>query len=207
VDDIRRPYYADSFRLVGDNHAPVHELGFELPSLVNGHYHMAAVAGGQLLLTYSYRVMSGSGQCLLRLPLSELKLDPAKRNGEQSTVEHQGAYAKTISAPGDPITRWEGMVVRGNSVLLAAGPRGLLEVPTQFVEGTKAKVTKFGLPVHSVCVKDEGATWLIVGNVPENAEVGSESASSTAFDLIKVGKEDGEIQSRISLPGQFTLLG
>lgn len=156
VDDVVMPMLADWFAL--DSQGRARRLGdWSLPGVINGHYqHAALLTRGPgewtLFLVAQYSIRSGSGHDLAAVPVrgdslvfpDDLVLQNARGGPIPVLEEHVARGSQGI---GKTITAWTGMAVdaAGGKLLIAAGGRGLLVVPTDFAHDT---------PVISVSLGD-----------------------------------------------------
>ncbi|MEZ4428000.1 MAG: hypothetical protein R3A51_09975 [Nannocystaceae bacterium] len=191
IDDEVTPIYADSFALDGAAH-PAHKASWELPGVINGHYHAGALArteaaDGTLYLLASYGIMDGWGQDLvalsvvgdrLRVPRG-LVVNSAASSEPPVLEEHvsreTGQPEKLVA--GTTFTEWPSVSFypgtdRIPSWLLApAGERGLLLIPDRFTPQTLANAVALGAPCLDVIVSDERVFALVGGDAPAVLEL------------------------------------
>ena len=178
VDDVVMPIYADLFRLSAGG-TPVHLAGLTLPGVINGTYdrvHLSRTgpADGTLFAVTPYSVMDGHGHSLAALPIKDnalsaaedgmvLNSSPGGRTGPAIIEEHVSRRdgAQTLWA-GTDYTALTGLDRLGDQLLLAAGERGLLVVPADFVPGAAISTVDVGGSALDVAVVGERA-WVLVG--------------------------------------------
>ena len=172
IDDIRRPFFADSFDLAGGDLSAVH--GFELPALTNGHYAHAALLvdsafNGRLFAITPFAVLRGSGRDLLAIPFTGGKPSSTDiRSGGVARLEEMVARPFDSRDPsllaGDVDTPWSGIAAvadsTGGKVLIAAGARGLLSVPADFDSTSKVAAHDLGGEITDV-LAHEGRVWAL----------------------------------------------
>lgn len=179
IDDIVNPIYADTFRVQPDG-TLAHDQAFELPGMINGRYRAGVLAAsgddsGTLFVLGDYLILDGRGQDLAALPVERGR---PKHDGElvlNSTVltdppvleEHVGSVTgnpdKLVAST--EFTPWTGVEIVGTGerfLLLPAGARGLLAVPTVFTPETKAQVV-FAEPTMDVEVDGNGRVFVLTG--------------------------------------------
>jgi hypothetical protein len=181
IDDEVVPMYADAFAVDAAGRA-THRAGWELPGVINGHYH-AAVLGrsgsghdGTLWVVASYGIMDGHGQDLAALAIrgnaltvgSDVTLNSHVMEDPPVLEEHvsrQTGKPEKLAFGGD-YSPWTGLARFAPAdgparLLLAAGPRGLLVVPERFGPSTRAKAVDVGGECADVLV-DGARVWVLV---------------------------------------------
>lgn len=139
VDDIAMPFWAQILDIAGDGGIRFREAR-RLPSVINGHYRLGAAAGGWLYAAVPFSVMDGNGQGLAAFEIARLgDVDSDSPINSGGQPEGHGIWleefverAEPPGAPrllaGDSLSPWTGMAVLERRLLLAAGPRGFLEL-------------------------------------------------------------------------------
>ena len=153
IDDEVSPMFADWFSIDSAGR-PIKRVGdWKLPDVINGHYEHAALLATAaneytLYLVAPYSVLSGSGHDLVAIPVRADKLvfdpDLTLQNRDFKTpileehVDRPNNQPDTLLA-GTKYSPWTGLAVapRANKVLIAAGVRGMLTVPTDFAPSHK----------------------------------------------------------------------
>lgn len=154
IDDMIMPMYADSFKL--GSGVPEHIAGYDMPSLVNGHYVRAALdldanGDGRLFADSRFSHRSGSGQCLVAVPFA---------GGAPASIPHPTVAITTCESihrnddtgarlfAGASMTSWLGLAAtpaaRSGRVLIAAGTRGLFSLPQNFTSDSKPNIHNIG---------------------------------------------------------------
>ncbi len=214
IDDQVFPIYADGFSL--DRAAPRHVQDWELPGAINGHYYDGVLipsgpADGVLYVLLAYGIRTGNGHNLAALPIRAGKLDVDEglilnnADGKSPPVleEHvdRGTHKPTHLIAGSEYSEWTRLEYLPDGVagearlLLAAGPRGLLELSPNFGPDSKADMLELGGEAWDLRVVD-GKIWALV----------SPSDPTTTSELIEVVLEargGGRVERRIALPGRF----
>ena len=213
IDDEVFPLYADSFELA-DGKPPVHRGGWDLPSVINGHYDMAALLPGQntgngtIFLVASYGILSGDGYDLIGLPVRDHKLiapdDFVLQNREASQPavleEHNGRGGSQPDKllAGTNFTPWSGLALvrSGASAMLAiaVGQRGIFLVPGDFT--MSSKVTQVDTGGQCFDVLADGSDTL-------HALVKKNGASTTTVVTMQFTPSTLTVVSEHSLPAMY----
>jgi hypothetical protein len=199
IDDVVRPLYADWFALDARG-APGEHLGdWILPGMVNGHYTGATLVRdgeGFALFTTSTSSSgySGPGQGMFRLPIAG---DAYVSRGDAmqpdiSETDMTRRRQPSALVAGTTFTAWEGFAVSpdGEQVLIAAGERGLLVMPSKLPSGVTAATIDLGGKVRDVTVR--GAELF--------ALVSTEAGTS---ELVVLAPDTLEVAARHALPGEL----
>ncbi len=178
IDDIVRPMMADWFAL--DAAARATRIGdWALPGVINGHYAHGALrarGGGTftLYLIAPYGIMSGDGHNLVAVPIEKdrlvfedgLVLQNAAGGAtpvlEEQVSRDSGAVQSLVA--GKVFTEWSGLAVdaANETLLVAAGERGLLVLPADLAHDTRADVVSLGGACHDVVARG-GRLLALVG--------------------------------------------
>jgi hypothetical protein len=177
IDDVVSPIYADTFR-VGKKLGLTHEEGLTLPGSINGSYTLAVLTRskareGVLYTVVPYHIMSGYGHDLAALKLSNGKAawsgDDVLQNsrGDPPVLEEHVSgrgQGKADLVSGKAFTHWTGLTAlpARKLLLVAAGTRGLLQIPMKFDRNTKGKALKLGARCLDVALL-AGRLWVLVG--------------------------------------------
>lgn len=204
IDDVVSPVYADSFGL-DPRGRPAHAQAWMLPGIINGEYRHAVLRptgkrDGVLYTVTPYGILSGHGQDLTALAIVNDRLTVPNSfviNSQRSVTppvleEH---VTRTTGKPeklaaGDKFTPWNGLALRGEHLLLAAGARGLLVVPVGFTPDTRADAVDLGGDCLDV-LSEAGRTWALVGG------------PSPALVTLTGDGNKLSVASRTPLPGRF----
>ncbi|MEO8707387.1 MAG: hypothetical protein ABI867_45590 [Kofleriaceae bacterium] len=178
IDDEVMPMFADWFSIDGAGR-PVKRLGdWEMPGVINGHYDHAALLATAanewtLYLVAPYSVMTGNGQDLAAVPIRKDALVFDKTSSLQNNrgklpvafeqVDDRGQHSPDVLVAGTKYSAWTGMALAAGKIVLAAGPRGLLTMPTSFTAATRATVVALGGDVHDVRAIG-GQVYALVGS-------------------------------------------
>lgn len=184
IDDVVLPLYADWFALDARG-APREHIGdWRLPAMPNGHYTGATlVRDGEdfVLFTTSTKSSgySGPGQGMFRLPIV--------RDAHVGNSRHPmpNIEESNPSVAGTRFTAWEGFTVSpdGQQVLIAAGERGLLVMPSQLPEGVTAATIDLGGRVRDVTVRGAGL-FALVSTADGSSELVVLAPSGDTFEVI-----------------------
>ena len=149
IDDIMSPFYADSFRLDGPYHTPIHQNDWNLGTDVNFRYMDAAVNDEDLILLGRYHACHGHcwAQQLRRFNMDQLSNNNSTfyepiilEEGESVDYDSVLDYS-TINMD------WNGFIINSNSddeVVIASGDRGIIAVPSKFMPNSLKRVSSLG---------------------------------------------------------------
>lgn len=151
VDDIAMPFWAQILEIAGDGEIRFREAR-RLPSVINGHYRFGTAAGGWLYAAVPFGVMDGHGQGLAAFEIARLgdvdSDNPINSGGQPEGhgiwLEEFVERAEPAGAPrllaGELLSPWTGMAVLERRLLLAAGPRGLLELTLPLAADSRGRI-------------------------------------------------------------------